>query len=510
MIILPGDNGLDKAHPQYPGLTVRLPEASLRSTQSLPDYDTSQKEHLVVKEQRRGRSRFDSTFWRGALLAFVVYAVLSLAIGVPLAVIKLKEQKAKKFKSAPPFSFWSADDSHTPLPLQSLRDSVFGHNIRCNVWDIAEDASSHPFLLATSRYRLPAQGIVTVRSNISYDADVFSGINGSLSVTLNEDKKEKDIMFIVNLLSSRSKLRNETNVCFTDTGPNRGLTIYTPKELEPDDSLSLAVQVQLPTTATIETFLTYLPLFTQHWDIGRGLSFGQLIIEGTNNPISCGNLTASQISVKNVLAPINGAFNVTNSLSLDTVRGPILADVILTQTPSAIQPSFLSLDTGYSPIEAKVTLSSPTSGFTPCFVTQAKTFNGAIQLDISHDQHTPSSSLSVQVQNALAESNVRLDSKFQGMFNVQTKLDQVTVRHSASVINGSSAAGPGRQPGGDPSKRTIIYDQLSPGKAQGWIGRGPRAPPPGPSPPDELLGPRTKESQVEIISTLSPIVLDLG
>ncbi|KAF6760355.1 hypothetical protein DFP72DRAFT_883922 [Ephemerocybe angulata] len=444
MIILPGDNGLDKAHPQYPGLTVRLPEASLRSTQSLPDYDTSQKEHLVVKEQRRGRSRFDSTFWRGC------------APGIC-------QQKAKKFKSAPPFSFWSADDSHTPLPLQSLRDSVFGHNIRCNVWDIAEDASSHPFLLATSRYRLPAQGIVTVRSNISYDADS--------SVTLNEDKKEKDIMFIVNLLSSRSKLRNETN---------------TPKELEPDDSLSLAVQVQLPTTATIETFLTYLPLFTQHWDIGRGLSFGQLIIEGTNNPISCGNLTASQISVKNVLAPINGAFNVTNSLSLDTVRGPILADVILTQTPSAIQPSFLSLDTGYSKSHSL----QPNIRLTPCFVTQAKTFNGAIQLDISHDQHTPSSSLSVQVQNALAESNVRLDSKFQGMFNVQTKLDQVTVRHSASVINGSSAAGPG--------------------KAQGWIGRGPRAPPPGPSPPDELLGPRTKESQVEIISTLSPIVLDLG
>jgi hypothetical protein len=47
-----------------------------------------------------------------------------------------------------------------------------------------------------------------------------------LAVNLNHDKKEKNILFIVNLLASTKAVRDLTNVCFTDTGPNRGLTIY--------------------------------------------------------------------------------------------------------------------------------------------------------------------------------------------------------------------------------------------------------------------------------------------
>ena len=44
---------------------------------------------------------------------------------------------------------WSADDSSNPLPLQSLRESLYNHDIRCNVWDTAETSISDSLLLAT-------------------------------------------------------------------------------------------------------------------------------------------------------------------------------------------------------------------------------------------------------------------------------------------------------------------------------------------------------------------------
>lgn len=154
----------------------------------------------------------------------------------------------------------------------------------------------------------------------------------------------------------------------------------------------------------------------------------------------------------------------------------------------------------------------------PSFVTHVKTFNGEINLGIYHADDTPRSILSLQVQNALAQSNVQLDPKFEGMFNVQTKLDQVTVRnHTAtpatsppkSSISSSSTSLPPFGPHGGPSDhgdssghwvRTVQYDTLSTSKAVGWVGYGQRTP-----------NSRTPgRSQVEIISSLSPIVLDLG
>ena len=146
-----------------------------------------------------------------------------------------------------------------------------------------------------------------------------------------------------------------------------------------------------------------------------------------------------------------------------------------------------------SPISANITLATTVPGnpqFVPSFVTQAKTFNGGIDVDILHDKQTPSSSLSVQVQNALAESVVRLDSKFEGMFSVQTKLDQVTIRNQTTSRGGGK---PGAK------ERVISFDQRSPGRASGWVGWGQR-------PPPRTFG----KGHVDIVSSLSPVTLDLG
>jgi hypothetical protein len=84
---------------------------------------------------------------------------------------------------------------------------------------------SHTYECST-RYKLAASGLVTVRSNISYDADFFTGITGSLTVNLNKNVKEKSMIFNVEVLSSSVETRTRTHICFADSGPNRGLTIY--------------------------------------------------------------------------------------------------------------------------------------------------------------------------------------------------------------------------------------------------------------------------------------------
>lgn len=59
--------------------------------------------------------------------------------------------------------------------------------------------------------------------------------------------------------------------------------------MEEDEFLSVTVQVLLPSSIFIDTFLTYLPLFSQHYgQLAGRVSFNRLGIEGTNNVISCG------------------------------------------------------------------------------------------------------------------------------------------------------------------------------------------------------------------------------
>jgi hypothetical protein len=90
MIIIDAVDAPRKTDNAFTGPTIRHPDqVTLRSvTASLPDYESSQKEHggLVEEGRKRKKGRFGSTFWRGAIVAFIVYVVLGLAVGVPIAV----------------------------------------------------------------------------------------------------------------------------------------------------------------------------------------------------------------------------------------------------------------------------------------------------------------------------------------------------------------------------------------------------------------------------------------
>lgn len=89
MIILAGGGGPDKPDPPFSGHLVRPPEEPiLHSLTSLPDYDASQR-HLEEPNSISSKLRqcgFKKSTLRTVMLALLVYVLLSVAIGVPLAV----------------------------------------------------------------------------------------------------------------------------------------------------------------------------------------------------------------------------------------------------------------------------------------------------------------------------------------------------------------------------------------------------------------------------------------
>jgi hypothetical protein len=90
----------------FNGPTLRLPERTFnRSSISLPDYQTSQQQHN--DPQGNTERRFGPKFWRAALYAFAGYIFLSIVIGVPLIVIKLRRRAASYSSWVPPPS-WNA------------------------------------------------------------------------------------------------------------------------------------------------------------------------------------------------------------------------------------------------------------------------------------------------------------------------------------------------------------------------------------------------------------------
>lgn len=97
--------------------------------------------------------------------------------------------------------------------------------------------------------------------------------------------------------------------------------------------------------------------------------------------------------------------------------------------------------------------------------------------------------LQLTVQNNLAATKVFLDNKYEGLFNVQTRLEKVTVQQS----NATDPLGQGR-------RRTLRFDQNSSDGVQGWVGWGKQP----------ASGDAVPQGQVKITTSLSSALLQLG
>ncbi|CAA7261668.1 unnamed protein product [Cyclocybe aegerita] len=499
MIIL--DEDLDSGQTKtdsdnYPGLTLRHPQAvhARSSTSTLPDYDTSEAQHRkVITRSTLSLGNFSARVWKIVIGVLLGYTVLSLAIGLPIILLKGRDRD-DSFSLAPTSSLWVSEDVVLPGPLQLATTGIptTTNNMTCNIWDTHPDIENTQF----ARFQLPPQGLITIRSNVTYEKVAADNINGTLWVYMNQDKKEKDIIFNVSMKSSSNNVRLQTNVCFSEQGSSRGLTIYVPDTLGVGDLLTFNVLALLPQRkASIDQFLVYLPLLEHRIGyVQKQIEVTQFTLEGAARPMSCEFLQACQITFKNIMGSITGSFNVSNSLTLDTIKASIHSNITLTQGRLSPKPVILSMDTGDGDIDASIVLEAlspiPRWQNSPAFVAYVKTFNQPLHLNVSYANSSCSAPVQLQVQNNMCRTTVALDETFQGSFSAQSKLSQTNVQDTVSERAVSPFGG----------SRTIVYDQKTINRATGWVGWGQRP----------LSHQLLVRSYVEILSALSPVNLTFG
>ncbi|KAJ7772584.1 hypothetical protein DFH07DRAFT_878689 [Mycena maculata] len=497
MIIDPQlDQGSSKQVAVGPSPTLRLPEpVAGRSTSPLPDYETSQAQHSVIFRKPSFPHRFDSRFWRLTFFALAIYVFLSVVIGIPLIVTRITYQK-----SHPPpnivnlFLDESSDQVAPPYVPMGMGGMVMAEStITCDAWNSMDMAGE--LYQATASGFLAPSGVFSVRSNATDEVVPHPGGMHNLTVDINTDASQTQVVMYVTLTASSAALRAQAHFCFSTTGADRGVSVYIPQYLSATDVLAFDIRLlfpQSPDPIIISDLITYLPMFSQWFGslVSSRVSVQNINIAGAGLDIICDYLQADKIVVQTSFASISGTFNVTQSLKLDNIEGSINTNTTLVNNPSSGLPTFLALDTGNSDILANVVMVAPSNSRPPMYRAHVKTFNGSLALKVAHDAATQPASLDLHVENNQAQSTVSLDAKYMGLFDVHTKLAPVQVVYDQVVPD---PTGQGRQ-------WQLDIDSNSTSWMRGWVGFGTRPAYYNPS----------MSGKVSVVSSLSPILLELG
>ena len=112
-----------------------------------------------------------------------------------------------------------------------------------------------------------------------------------------------------------------------------------------------------------------------------------------------------------------------------------------------------------------VTLMAPSDGPTvrPNFIADMRTFYGTLSTTVVHDPSSPPASIKLHTENGIGPSNVVLDEKFQGIFQVTTKQATATVSEGNAQSDGPWDYG---------LSRNLITSVNTTARKGGWIGWG--------------------------------------
>ncbi|KII92730.1 hypothetical protein PLICRDRAFT_103490 [Plicaturopsis crispa FD-325 SS-3] len=488
MILLDEDEQQQSKLPLFTaGPTLRLPERVAERNPPLPDYETSQALALQHVSPKGGtRNRLDSRFWRATMYAMIIYVFVSIGVTVALVVRILSLRR--HHRPPPPsrllhYTEGSSNSTSSQFPL-NLGVVLATSNATCNTWQTLDDRPEDANYFASLDYSFHATGAFTIRSNVSDDRTNVQPVYGNMSVDINPDKTETQARVHVDLQTVSLQLRQ---------------AVHVPSNVPQPGSITFDIRVLYPQTPSplhVDKLITYLPMFGQTFgDLDQKIRFSNIRLEGPTSDVHIQSVQARKILVKNSNAQISGNFNTSRSIILDTIGAPIDANITLVRKSSEKGPTFLTLDTGNSPLRAKVTLVAPAahsliplSRSPPIFDMHMKTFNAPLTVDVSHDPSTPPTVLLMYTMNNLANSNVTLDSKFQGTFDVQTKLSSAVIHEGAASV------------GMFGETRKCVYDHQGSDSLMGWVGWGER--------PQPWKGPR--QGHVGVVSSLSPVYLQLG
>ncbi|KAK7005706.1 Zn(2)-C6 fungal-type domain-containing protein [Favolaschia claudopus] len=504
MIILdetePGSSKLAAA----PAPTLRFPDpVAGRSSVQLPSYEETQLQQrlnhsnsslstLVSFRKPSFPRRFDSRCGRISFIALAIYVLLTLTIGIPLLVTQLRLRRQAR-QPPPNYSplFLDENQAADPLPVVGAPMVMAASTMKCDVWDSQYPLPEGRLFRATARHTLPYDGgVFAIRSNGTEGETPFVFGQHNLTVSLNPDPTERDVVFAVSLTASSFSMLKRAHMCFSPNGPGRGLAVYMPSSLLSSDVQAFDIKLYFPqkppATLVPGSLIIYLPMFRQiYGDLGDRINFGIINIAGAGLDIMCNHLRANQIAVRSSYASISGSFEATQSLQLDNIQGSILANSTLYNDPTTQIPTYLVMDTGNGDLVAGVTMVSSKPTLAPKFNFNAQTFNGTLFLDVGHDRNTMPAVLQLQAQNNQGHAFVTLDKKYTGAVDLHSKLSQTIFDYSE--VKSVAPTGGWR----------VQLDSNSTSGARGWVGTGLR---PKYFDPD-------RDGKVTVVSALSSIGL---
>ncbi|KAL4252813.1 hypothetical protein ABKN59_005422 [Abortiporus biennis] len=560
---------LDEDEQQLPKLTNPAPvystppvnrQASLRttSTYSLPSYETSEAQKLQIIEEedvgggaRMGKRARRRKYWRITLFILILYCALTLVIGIPILVVKLRHEHIEDTGQ----TSWNPQQANV-VPILSGQNLVsnpppYHSAIMCDQWDASDrEGPGSLRYQANLNYTLDVQpnGLyMGANTTFKIDGQNANGVSGTLLVGMNPDHSATDAHITVNMVYTDPIIRDLTHVCLVkvDNGSKwngtNGFYIYTPSQLNRTQQVTFDINVLLPqpplrqSVLQVPNFAAMFPLFNQTYQgiNSSKVKFGDVVLGGPMSTVTVDSITAENLVVMSSPGEIRGSFEAEYQLMLETMSAPITANVTMRSDGDGGQQPNVRLNTGNAPINAEInliynppskkarstssastssTLSSSDSDDddTPTWYINANTFNQAMILSIN--QQAPSSSppmpVFLRATNNLGCTNITMDEYFEGMFLAQTEYATASVFDgdisSDTLANNSLSAYPTAV---DKEGRTLLLDHPTDSTVAGWIGRGSK--PPVSMPSASQQNPAGAPGCIEVLSVLSQVTLDL-
>ncbi|CCM01497.1 uncharacterized protein FIBRA_03551 [Fibroporia radiculosa] len=509
--------------------TPSLP--SYESCQSLPiseqpclEHDRrvqAQQDHQARQQQQDHQAHrgcwpkhTNARFKRGMLYALVVYFVLTVAVGVPVIVVKLRHRSYERQ------AMYSASSTTTSAP-SLIADSddaplLESSAVSCNDWTkLADD-------LSMLQYSVPLDGLIFVYSNVSYQSNVTNpqNISGSLLVDVNSDPTIDDALVSVSMHYSNPSLIDRTNVCLLNISSSNGVYLYVPTDISEDETLSFNVTFLFPQAPSlhISQFTTRLPIFTQRFSDLSYIDFDMVTIAGPKSDVHVEAMNASSLTVTTALAEIEGSFNVSRSLVLETISAPIDANISLYNDGFINLPTFLDVSTGNAALNASVQLYLPPAALpaqkAPNFITNFRTFNAPLAVAATHLLDSSPATLMLHAESSVGKAFLSIDNKFSGTFDVSTTFETADViTSSIDTIGALAQYDLGVY---EPvslttavdttSERRVDFDTIQSSKLAGWVGSGTRPS----SYPSFSWKNGNGQGHLDLVSTLGPVALFLN
>jgi len=310
---------------------------------------------------------------------------------------------------------WSTAETNDDSFMSADFESA--DQIRVPTYPVYTSSESFTFPINASLHYLLARGslfsgVVVVRGKEGADPNI-------IDVNVN-------VRYATHLALSRARVckleRPEGGV---------GIGIFTPSNLGrwsnyEQDQLRFLVTVTLPTSRNslldLNAFDTNLPNFRHKFEgLGDRVQFEHMSLQGTNGVIQADSLYVSQGTIKTTNAGINGEFNTTDSLVLQTTNGVIDVDVGITNDDTH-KASSLDLKSTNGRIASRVSLLTthdqrpqPKGGH---FTVRATTSNG--RLEVGFPTSPVNSLLDFEGHTTNSAADLSLHAAYEGKFSLRT------------------------------------------------------------------------------------------